>query len=1334
MIYLLVEFLLCYPTYASYADCPEKCNFAESVCDKECIENCYESNIKCYQIKGCSNQCLEKRHNFQCDPECDIPECFWDGYSCKANCSESCDLLLDWGNSHCDSSCNNEDCGWDGGDCKKRQLSICSDCNGVTIETPFEIIIGNSEGFQSLSQALAEGLCCEHNIILVRQDTNLDNTYGSKFIINSKIVKNLTIKGDNLIPIIKVSEGFAITIEGSNLFIDEVSFDFQNNFEGNNFLFFINNKGILRIKNATFQGILSNIFKLSEGSLSIELCSFSGDFIGSSLIHTYDCGSFCNLYANNLVFENDFSNNKRNKNVDNSFRALLYAKNTGISLISILFKNIINYYSFAVLNECDVYISKIVVENVKISEMFHIMNSDNFIINNVSINISSFEIGFIKSKFCLEGEISEFLSHHIETKNGILTFQGTEIQARNIQIYEVSGIAILCEKDSILILKNSTIINQNSTESSGIIIIDSAIQATDIVIFGMEGKTVGCMSIIRNYHENYNTIENSKFVSCKSQSGAGLYIEDASTNIIGCEFSNNIANHRGGGLNIKGILNWPTILIENSIFNNNAASGGGGLHWAKINLIESGNNYINNSAIFGSNKATSIESLEYINKVNNVIPGKVIPECLGFTLKDYYNQTISDDNISVIALSESDNDSSSSIYGNDLKRAIKGQFEFCNFIVYGTPGSKVEIKAELFTSRSGLLALLSVKIQLLLSECKLGEVQSSNMNECIACEEGFYSFSNNETSCHKCPADALCSGNELVPVKGFWHSSPYSTSIFPCINADACNINGTCSEGYTGNLCAVCEKGYVYSSSNTCKKCPSKTENIILITFLSVLFTIIICYIVYRTYEDAYGLKLYHSVLIKILMNYFQIMMLTSLLKIRWPEPFYQLINIQEQIGSSTGKLLSIDCFIQDTTDINPFYVNILLNFLAPFILGTLIASVWGIVALFKGIKKVITPLTTSIVVVLFLIHPGISNMSLSIFNCYEINDGEFWNVNAFDIQCYTKDYARDYYAIFILGLLLWTIGMPVVAYAILRKNKKELDVPEIKAKYGFLYHGYHSNRYYWEFVIMLRKILIINISLLLRYSTVSLQIIFVLLILIGALVLNLHYKPFELNELNKTENFSIGLSITCLASGLMIEFQDSYGWHIVLFIVLIISNFLFFCYFAKRLYQAIGHYLWNTCPHIARILCPKVSRPRIKIREIIQKESRRKNKDNIEFEPQPGIADSNREVIIQLCNMRSYVDLYNEILAARFSSENIDEIERRENILISQETNLINEAFDTVPQLEPRPFYKRLFSRKNNKQTVKDKIDMIRKSTHFEVLRPSVSEIDNEESENLQK
>jgi hypothetical protein len=46
-------------------------------------------------------------------------------------------------------------------------------------------------------------------------------------------------------------------------------------------------------------------------------------------------------------------------------------------------------------------------------------------------------------------------------------------------------------------------------------------------------------------------------------------------------------------------------------------------------------------------------------------------------------------------------------------------------------------------------------------------------------------------------------------------------------------------------------------------------------------------------------------------------------------------------------------------------------------------------------------------------------------------------------------------------------------------KEKKFLDSGRMNAELGFLYEGYKSNRFYWEFIIMLRKLAVVLISIL---------------------------------------------------------------------------------------------------------------------------------------------------------------------------------------------------------------------------------------------------------------
>jgi len=41
-------------------------------------------------------------------------------------------------------------------------------------------------------------------------------------------------------------------------------------------------------------------------------------------------------------------------------------------------------------------------------------------------------------------------------------------------------------------------------------------------------------------------------------------------------------------------------------------------------------------------------------------------------------------------------------------------------------------------------------------------------------------------------------------------------------------------------------------------------------------------------------------------------------------------------------------------------------------------------------------------------------------------------------------------------------LGIPFFAYRILKKNQGNLESNEFKSKYGFLYDGYKSEKYYW--------------------------------------------------------------------------------------------------------------------------------------------------------------------------------------------------------------------------------------------------------------------------------
>ena len=62
-------------------------------------------------------------------------------------------------------------------------------------------------------------------------------------------------------------------------------------------------------------------------------------------------------------------------------------------------------------------------------------------------------------------------------------------------------------------------------------------------------------------------------------------------------------------------------------------------------------------------------------------------------------------------------------------------------------------------------------------------------------------------------------------------------------------------------------------------------------------------------------------------------------------------------------------------------------------------------------------------------------------------------------------------------ALLVWGIGIPLFAFILMTREKSTLEKIETKQKFGFLFRGYRLRFYYWEVIIMYRKIALIFIS-----------------------------------------------------------------------------------------------------------------------------------------------------------------------------------------------------------------------------------------------------------------
>ena len=175
-------------------------------------------------------------------------------------------------------------------------------------------------------------------------------------------------------------------------------------------------------------------------------------------------------------------------------------------------------------------------------------------------------------------------------------------------------------------------------------------------------------------------------------------------------------------------------------------------------------------------------------------------------------------------------------------------------------------------------------------ECFPGEIEASN--ECQLCQTDQYSF-NTSSICSDCENRAKCSGgSSLVPIDGYWHSTPFSPQFHECIIKEACkrtdretvlrayyedndkisaeiatlnayisNDGGTtqrpsyddyiqCSDGYSGILCGSCEAGYGHSAGGECIKClKSRGLSIMIISVSTLLNLLLLIWTVNSTLE-----------------------------------------------------------------------------------------------------------------------------------------------------------------------------------------------------------------------------------------------------------------------------------------------------------------------------------------------------------------------------------------------------------------------------------------------------------------------------------------------------
>ena len=165
------------------------------------------------------------------------------------------------------------------------------------------------------------------------------------------------------------------------------------------------------------------------------------------------------------------------------------------------------------------------------------------------------------------------------------------------------------------------------------------------------------------------------------------------------------------------------------------------------------------------------------------------------------------------------------------------------------------------------------------------------------------------------------------------------------------------------------------------------------------------------------------------------------------------------------------------------------LGFIAflPFVLVLVSLAFWKSYAKIKkqpGLFK--NRFMSTMIILLFLVHPTIVEYMFDAFNCVDI-DGQARMLSDLEVVCWEGPHILWGYTCAVPSIFAWGLGIPLLAYLSLKANSSSLNTRATRERYGFLFNGYKLKYYYWEVVIMYRKIFIIFISIFLRkYGIIS--------------------------------------------------------------------------------------------------------------------------------------------------------------------------------------------------------------------------------------------------------
>jgi len=459
---------------------------------------------------------------------------------------------------------------------------------------------------------------------------------------------------------------------------------------------------------------------------------------------------------------------------------------------------------------------------------------------------------------------------------------------------------------------------------------------------------------------------------------------------------------------------------------------------------------------------------------------------------------------------------------------------------------------------------------------------SSNRTKCL-CNAGYLAVPGDTVveQCVACPGGADCtepgtSVANVLPLPGFWPAlNAQNRKFVKCINSaclgtSASTLGQLCSEGYTGNLCTECAPGFGRTGEHDCSKCPDPDANRARVAGVGLGIMVLCSLFTYSTIKAALEAQKSHSVLLKITLSCFQFNAIAASFDFRWPGFVKDMLDNQQRAANVGSSLLSVDCFLAADNKTSPFYIKSLVFMFLPVMVCLIPALVFGGVYLLRKSVPLRNPPSvqmlrdyyfTTVIVILFMLHPSLTQQTFMMLNCKTIgaDSSDQYLVADMREQCFGSTHLKWVFGVCLPMLFAYVIGIPAAGLKVLYNNRTELTSERVKKKYSFLFKGYEQRWYFWEMVVVFRKVALVIIAVFFAFNT-QLQAIMAVLLVSAALMAHVFARPYENSTMDWMEFFSLINSFATFWAGqlLFVDGLDN-GSKVFISVIIVVLNFGFF-------------------------------------------------------------------------------------------------------------------------------------------------------------------------------